>query len=214
MIRVVVSDALTPLLTELKGRTQGLAQEALQIAGSKVAAAARSELEKMGTHWFNDVINGEYTIWRDPAKTKQLGARISHSEGGAMSPSNVSSLIQFYLAPHSLTVTVGGAHPAFRPIVFKDGLPSGYMGKVGSVGKIGRSIIHKLNTGDVTSEHPYYGGETPIEGAQYVKDRFFMERGFAIATKGVYDAFGGRFEESFNMTVDNIDVTPIRRNII
>ncbi len=214
MIHVEISDTLTPLLEELKGRTHGLAQQALQIAGSKVAKAARTEMEKMGTHWFNDVINGEYTIWRNPSAIKQLGARISHTDGGGMSPANVSSQIHFYLAPHALTVVVGGAHPTFRPVIFKEGLPSGYMGTIGKVGTEGRAIIHKLNTGEIVDEHPYAGGNTPIPDAQYVKGRYFMERGFAIATKDVYDAFGDRFEKEFAMTVNGIDMTPIKRTII
>ncbi len=212
MIKVDIYDTITPLLQQMIGRTRGLAQESLQVAGAHVAREARSSMNKMGHHWFNDVINGQYTIWSDENAMKILGKRISHSRGGGLNPSSMDSLIGFYLAPKSLTVVIGGAHPRFRPIAYKDGLPNGYYGKtLSAVGSKGRAILHKLNTGEITSEHPYAGGKTPIPGAIYEKDRNFMEKGYSLAKGAIERSLTDRFEKSFRVAVNRVDVDGIRR---
>ncbi len=214
MIKLTIHDSLSPLLDQMVIRSYGLAQQSLQQAGAKVAYAARAEMNKMGSHWFNDVVNGEYEIWRDRAAMKILGKRISHTSGGGMSPPSMANLIGFYLSPHSLTVTVGGGHPTFRPIAFKDGLPNGYYGNsIGSVGSKGRAILHKLNTGEVTSENPYAKSGTPIKDAKYVQNRHFMERGFAMARGEIDRIFAENYEKTFMTAMNNVHVTPIVRSV-
>ncbi len=211
MITVSIYDTITPLLAEMRGRTLGMAQESLQVAGSKVAEHSKKAMRNFKHHWFNAVIDGKYVEWESKTGVKELGVRISHTQAGSnswdslglgMAPRSMDSLIGFYLAPHSLTVTIGGGHPTFRPRAFKDGLVSGYTGKtVKAVGSQGRAILHKMNTGEVTDEHPYYGGEHEF------KPRPFLDQGFALAQTDINTALTDRFEETFKVAINRVEVT-------
>ncbi len=209
MIKVEITDNLTPLLDELENRIHGLVGEALQVAGSKIASASRQKMQAMSHHWFNAVVNGKYQEWYNPAATKELGARISHTDAGSISPASMASQISFYLSKKGTTVTIGGAHPRFTPIRFKHGIAVGTYGKSNPpVGSKGRAILHKLNTGEVTSENPYYGTEK--QNLAY-KSRHFMEAGYREALPAASEAFTNRFKEVFQITVEGLDVLSRKR---
>lgn len=217
MIKISIFDTITPLLAEMQGRTHGMAQESLQVAGSKVAAHARKSMSNFKHHWLNAVINGKYVEWESATGVKELGIRISHTQegngrgnlGAVMNPKSMQSLVGFYLAPHSLTVVVGGGHPKFRPMAFKHGLPNGYYGEAQpAVGKKGRAILHKMNTGEVTSENPYSGTEKA--DIDYTP-RPFMDLGLVMARGDISRSLTDRFEKSFKIAMNEVEVTGIWR---
>jgi len=206
MIKIQVCDAITPMMIELEKRTLGFAQEALQVAGAHVAKAARTEMRKMTTDWINWVSRGKYRFAKSSgAITKELGQRISHTTGRIENPSSVANMIDFYLGDKSLTVVVGGAHPRFAPKVFDKGVVVGHKSKQSSVSVKTRAIIHKLNTGEVTSEHPY-SRDTAVPNANYVKNRHFMERGYTMAAGAVGESMKKRFADSFLEAANTIDM--------
>ncbi len=214
MIKVEIYDTLIPMLEEMSKRSLGLVAESLQVSGSKIAKYARIEMNKQKHHWFNAFIDGKYKIWESTTASKRFGFMMSHKQGGLHEPGRISRMVSFYLSPNQLTITVGGTHPYFKPRQYKDGIHVGYYGDaVKAVGVKGRAIIHKLNTGDVSSEHPYYGGgdNTMIQNANYVKGRHFMEKGFAAARGDIDKSLGKRFEKSFGVAVNRIDVKGVKR---
>ena len=212
MIKVEIYDRLIPMLEQMKTRSLGLVAESLQVSGALVAKHARAEMLKMSTHWHNAFIDGEYKEWRDPAKAKRLGIMMSHKQPGKHAPGSIHRMISFYLSPNQRTVTIGGTHPYFVPVSYKDGIRVGTYGEaVKAVGYYGRAIIHKLNTGQVTSEHPYSGTERASRG--FVKNRNFMEAGFAAARGDIDKSLGERFERGFTVAVNNLNVKPIKRKL-
>jgi len=216
MIKVVIYDNLIPLLDEMAKRSVGLVSESLQVAGSQIALNARAEMDKLSHHWFNAFIDGKYKIWEDPSASKQLGLRVAHTSKGLRGGKSMSNMLSFYLSPNGLTVTVGGTHPYFVPKAFKDGIHVGDYGEpVKAVGTKGRAIIHKLNTGEITPEHPYSAKSWQFSGhaPNFVKNRHFMEKGFGLARSSIDKSLGERFEKSFRVVVNRIDVKGVKRRL-
>ncbi|MBW1803362.1 MAG: hypothetical protein JRJ85_21860 [Deltaproteobacteria bacterium] len=217
MTRITIYDNTIPLLDEMLGRSYGLAQESLSVAGSQVQKNARKAMKRYTHHWSHKINkNGKRWIFEDKSSIYELGARISHKSGSASSPKSMSSLISSYLAPHSLTVTVGGAHPNFRPRKFKDGMINGTMSTVKGVGTKGRAILHKLNTGEVSDEHPYSKVSSSFEHPFENKDRKYKARPFMdiawMESQGVInDKLKKRYENSFYRVMNDVKVKTVKR---
>jgi len=207
-MKIHISDSLTPALTKLLTLSMGWAQEGLQVAGAKTAQAARSEMRKMSTQWFKWVNeNGTYRFGKAGVASQELGRMMSHSTGRPMKPYSISAMIKFYLPDNSLTVVVGGAMPRFRPKRFEKGVAVGRLSTVSPVSVKTRAILHKLNTGEVTSEHPY-SVKTAVKNATYVKNRRFMEKGYAVAKPGIRKSIEDRYAEGFTEAFTHIKVNP------
>lgn len=208
MIKMTLYDGITPLLDEMVVRVPNLARESLQVAGSIVAKRARQELLSETTEWYTRVVNGKRRTVRGPSHV--LGVRVVHKTGETASPKNMASFINFYMSPRNpYVVTIGGAHPDFNPLRFRDGEVVGSMGTVKGVGKIGASIIHKLNTGELNQYHPYRNG-TWIPNARY-KQRGFMERAFFSTQSQVERAVAKRFVTTFHSAINDIHVKRVER---
>ncbi len=214
MIKVEIYDTLIPLIDEMAKRGLGLMSESLQVAGSQIAKEARASMYRQRHNWFNAFIDGKYKVWKELSGAKQLGLMMSHKNQGQHQPGSIGNMLSFYLSPSGLSVTVGGAHPRFQPRAYKDGIHIGNYGKpIAAVGKRGRAIIHKLNTGELNSDHPYSKKSWErFEGAKY-KGRHFMDVGFREARKQIDKSIGARFEKSFKVAVNRVEVKGIHRKI-
>ena len=216
MTRITIYDNTIPLLDEMLGRSYGLAQESLSVSGSQVQKNARNAMKRFKHHWSHKIKDGKRWIFEDKSKVYELGARISHSSGSAENPKSMSSMISSYLAPHSLTVTVGGAHPTFRPRRFKDGIVNGSMSSVKGVGTKGRAILHKLNTGEISDEHPY-SKVSATDGKPFEnKDRKYKARHFMdiawLESQGVInDKLSARYKNSFYRVMNSVAVKTVVR---
>jgi len=208
MIVLTFYDTVTPLLSELAVRSPNLAREALQAAGAKLQKAARSELKRKVTYWHQEVKDGRRIIYK--GSPQRLGTRISHTTGEVLNPDNMASFISFYMSPNNPNVvTVGGAHPDFTPLKYRGGKVVGTMGKIKAVGKIGRSIIHKLNTGKLDENHPYRE-RSWIPNAKYER-RAFMESAYLSSKSNIEQTVLKRFDMSFREAVNTIKVKEVRR---
>jgi len=213
-IKVTLYDAMTPLLDELIARDVGLAQEALQAGGSKVMIATRRKMKSMGTYWHQSFKGGKRKVYKNTNVGRILGSRSDQSDGSVMRPPNIANLIHFYLSKGSRSVIVGGAHPRFQPKQYKYGRVIGNEGKaMGSVGSESRSILHKLNTGEVTGDHPYKDDKWGLNN-RFVKGRRFMEKGFVQALPGAISSIEKRYHESFRVAVNNMPIKSVVRKIV
>lgn len=214
MTKITIYDNTIPLLDEMLGRSYGLAQESLSVAGIAVMKNARNEMKRYRHHWSHELKNGKRWIFNNKNEYYELGARISHSSGSKDNPDSMSSMISSYLAPKSLTVVIGGSHPTFAPRKFKDGLVTGTMSPVKGVGSKGRAILHKLNTGEVSDEHPYSKISSSINkpfenrDRKYIK-RPFMDRAWNNSQSHINDKLKTRYENSFYRVFNNIKIKTV-----
>jgi len=203
MIKLTYYDHFTPLLQELANRSYGLTKEALSVGGSIIAKAARSKMMSHRHRWQQEVVDGKRNIYKADSASRVLGSRTSHSTGAVGDPANMASQIHFVVAKISPSVSVGGAHKDYRPEIYEDGVLKGHRGVVKAVGSKGRAILHKLNTGEVSSDHPY-SKKSMFPAAKH-RGRHFMEDALA-STKGAVDAaIEKRYGKSFTSAVNNIN---------
>jgi hypothetical protein len=103
----------------------------------------------------------------------------------------MANFITSYLMPKSGTVVVGGKHPSFSPMKFRDGKFVGYMGRVQGVGKQSHAILHKLNTGEKNSHYE----EGLIDNKNPTKYGF-MDEGFRRARPKIREIMTTQMEQT------------------
>lgn len=210
--RIQILDGTTPLLAEIVKLSYGMALESLSVAGAKVQKEARNSLRSKSHNWFQQISNGKRRIYTDGATNRELGLRMSHSDGSLANPSSMSNFITSYLMEKSLTVVVGGRHSAFSPKKREGGKVTGTLNRVNGVSKASHGIIHKLNFGERNSEHSWDGKDSMarFKGANYVA-RGFMEEGLSASRSGVIDAMTKRYGKLLHRAVDRANVKIITR---
>jgi len=125
----------------------------------------------------------------------------------------MASQIHFIVAKGSPSVSIGGGHKDVRPDEYTDGIKTGTRPLVKAVGSKGRAILHKLNTGEVTNEHPYSKKTKGYESTEMsYKGRHFMEDALSQTKGAVDDAIAKRYGRSFRSAINNINTSPIVRN--
>jgi len=212
-IRIEIFDGTTPMLEKIQLLSHGMALEMLSVAGSHVQREARVAMRKKSHNWHQVFRNGK--IVAEKGELRELGLRISHVDGSLANPNSMSNMITSYLNERAMVATVGGRHKAFTPTKRKDGVATGKLKRVGSVGKQTHGILHKLNFGGrLNQQLPYYKrGDNP-EQFKYVKytGYGFMAEGYNNAKSAVVDAMTTRYERLLHVAVNRADIKVRRRS--
>ena len=209
-IHIEVFDGTTPMLEKILELSYGMALESLSVAGSALRDEARTAMRSKQHHWFQKLTrDGRMVLYRNPDKLRQLGLRISHSSGRVDDPDSMSSFITSYLMDKSLTVVVGGRHPAFYPVKRRNGQPVGRLGRVAGVSKRTQAILHMMNFGQAL---PDYEESYPSKGGKREAYRF-MEEGYTRARGRIEDAMTRRYEALLSKAVDRANVTIKKRTV-
>ncbi len=200
-VKITVRDSVLPMLDYMIEKTPLFAREALSKGGAKLQKRIRSEMAREQTQWHQDVVGGKRRIYK--LNPHQIGITMSHETGRTHPLKNMSRLINSYISPNNpYFVAVGGAHPTFYPLKIRDGKVVGSMGRVKGVSKTGAAILHKLNTGEVTPEHPYYN-RSWIPNANY-PHRGFYERAWGSVRGQVEDTIIKSFTRSVLRTMNQM----------
>ena len=204
---------MTTMLDELVARDVGFAKEALQKGSSQVAAGVRKSMLSMSHNMHYRNVNGKRKMYKGSSRV--LGTRSDPKTGAILDPNNMSSQIHFYVPEgESRTAVVGGAHKGFQPVEYKFGKIAGNYGDYQeAVGTRGRAILHKLNTGEISSEHPY-SGDSWWDNFNFVKNRNFYAKGFNNSIGAANRSIEKTYGESFNKTIANLPIKPIKRKIV
>jgi hypothetical protein len=210
----MVYDGLNPLLDEIANLSRGVALESLSVAGSKIRDSARAEFERSEGHrWFQQILNksvgklGNRRIYQSKDSYKLFGLRTSYKTGQLSNPPSMKSFITSYLMDKSLTVVVGGMHPKFKPIIYRDGKVKGTLPSVAGVSKRSHAILHKLNYGEQNEYHRWDEGKESIKQFKNKwKPRHFMGKGYGQAKPAVNEALTKRLLQHVGKAVNRIEI--------
>ena len=161
-IKITVSDGLTPMLDEIFKLNYGYGLQTLDYAGMKIQKKTRDSMSNQMNNWFQ--IYKEVKQGKNKGKTTrrivqlknyhQLGDRTSHQNlGGKASPSSMKNFVTSYMMPKAMTVIVGGKHPSFTPIKYRDGKVVGTLKRVNAVSDSTHALLRKLNNGNMNEEY-------------------------------------------------------------
>lgn len=213
-IRLTIYDGMNPLLDEIAKLSHGVALESLSVAGSKIRDSARAEFERSEGHqWFQKIIKGKSRklgnrrIYQNKDSYKIFGLRTSYETGGLAKPPSMKNFITSYLMGKSFTVVIGGKHPKFRPIKYREGKVQGRMATVEGVSKASHAILHKLNFGEQNEHHRWKEGKKSIEQFKgRWKARHFMGKGYAQARPAVNEALTKRLLQHIGKAVNRVEI--------
>lgn len=211
-IRIEIFDGTTPMLEKIRLLSHGMALEMLSVAGSHLQREARKSMRRQSHNWHQLFRNGKIVIKK--ADLRELGLRISHSDGSLANPNSMSNMITSYLMEKSMTVVIGGKHKSFVPNSRDGGVVTGKRSRVNAVSKSTHSILHKLNFGE-RNEHHTWGGKKEsmarFANAKY-KGYDFMEQGYSSARSDIVDAMTRRYESLLHKAVNRADIKVRRRS--
>jgi len=212
MIRLEILDGTTPMLEKILELSYGMALESLSVAGSHVQKAARKSMRQQSHNWNQDFINGKRRIYKTARQPRELGLRMSMKRAGLANPRSMSNFIKWYLMEKHLTVVIGGRHPSFTPIKREGGQVKGYMKRISATSKASHAILEKLNSGELNEN--YDRKSMPrFKGAEYVKNRNFMDKGANAAKGAVLDAMTRRYESLLHKAVNNANIRVVKRGV-
>lgn len=213
-IRIEIFDGMTPMLEKIQLLSHGMALESLSVAGSHLQREARAAMRRKKHTWHQIFKNGKIIVQQ--GELRELGLRISHNDGSLANPDSMSAMITSYLNEKSMVVTVGGRHKAFTPTKRENGVVTGKLKRVGSVGKQTHGILHKLNFGGKLSDQlEYYDrGDNPanFKNATY-RGYDFMGQGYRNSISSITEAMTSRYERLLHKAVNRADVKVKSRGI-
>ncbi len=156
-------------------------------AGNAVRVAMRSALVANSTHMVTRVgKNGAY-LERTAART--FGHRESTTQDNLESnPPQMSQFTTNFLMEKSGTLVVGGANPAFTPLLRENGEVIGTGAYQSAVSPTTIAILHRMDTGKMNGDYPKHSMLT-----ENVKGRNFMNEGMARASGQVKAYLAGGF---------------------
>lgn len=168
-IRIDFMDKTISMLDFIGERSYGLARESLSVTGAIVQKKAKTTMRSYTTYWHSSkaipkgakkvgaIYGNENRFAYKTDEARPLGTMTNHKTDEVITNNDVANVISSYLSPRGgLSVTIGGAHKSFKPIKYENGVRVGTLKEVKARGSITRAIFHKLETGEITKEHPYY----------------------------------------------------------
>jgi len=221
-IRMEIYDGVTPIIDFIAQRSYGFARQALTETGMDVKDKIQSSINHYHTDWWHgrksqipkdakNVVkmqNGRY-IWREIGHSHALGMMVNHSTGEPMNRNIIDSLSSYISPEGGLSVTIGGSHKAATIKKYKDGVVDGDYGVLKARSAKTKAIFHKLNTGEINEDHPYYKkGRDKYEGrlSPYIKNRNFFEMGRIWATPTVVNKMNKYYQKLLPQIANNAKI--------
>jgi hypothetical protein len=235
-IRMEIFDGVTPMLDVIASTSYTLAREALTKTGLDTKDEVKNAIRHYKHNWHHAVIarnqipkgatgvksgNRNKTplnkntksryIWKDMGKVRTLGTMTSHGSASGSMVDNVGDMITSYISPKGgLSVTVGGSHKRAIIKKYKDGEENGDYGEVHAVSAETKAIFHKLNTGQISKDHPYYTrvGKSGYETrhTMYDKTRNFFDLGRSFAKAEVERKLTKYYSQVLPRVVNNKNI--------
>lgn len=210
--------------------SNGLVKEGLQIEASKIAKVYKRVLkaeEKSDWSSFNDTKYAKAKKLKSARrltlqqKKSMFGAKHSRVTGEPVK-GNISNHIKFYTPKeiNKLYAVIGGGHPTFYPVRYKNGVPVGFEKRVTATSRETLDMLDGLNDGKtitITKKMRNYLNATQgISGIKkstkklVVKPRKFAETARARGAKGAIWSIKKRYEQNFPKAVANIKIKETR----
>jgi hypothetical protein len=194
-LRVEIYDKTIPVLDYIAERSLLYVKSFLHQAGMDIKDEAKDHLESFRHNWhhlpkakFKKTKKVKSVHYKDnrvifySSETKKLGEMIDHKTGAVRPTENVSKIISSYVSKGGLSVTIGGAHRPFSvDYIDTKGRSKTHRVKKGR-GSVSKAIFHKLNTGEINKDHPYFEKDGGFESdhGRY-KARPFMDMAMSSA---------------------------------
>lgn len=209
-VHITIFDGVNPMIDFIAQRHYGLAKESLSVAGSKVRKQAENKMKSYYHNWINKLnSDGKYITYKSNNKKKRFGDMISH-RATTLSSRNIGEIITSYMPDNKLEVIIGGDHKSFRPLIYEKGLAVGTMKRVKRVSKATRAIFHKMNTGEITKEHPYSNkSRTKYPDATYTA-RPFLNNAMLTANSEVISSIEKRYVQVLPGLVANANIKVVK----
>ncbi len=221
--RLEFKDGATDIFAKIATISNGLVKEGLQIEASTIAKVYKRVIksqEKSEWSSFKGKKGRRLTV---AERKKRFGAKHSRKTGEPIQ-GNLSDHVKFYVPKdiNKLYAVIGGGHPTFYPIKYKDGVPVGYMGRITATTQETLDILDGINDGKVITVTPKmrkylsttvgldYGGIRADTKKLVVKPRHFAETARSRGARGAVYSIAQRYERNFPKAVANIEVKEVK----
>lgn len=243
---LVFEDRGTDVFLKLATISNGLVKEALSVEASKISEAYKDAFEQEQPSEWSSYNAKHERFTRNNKRSKRnakdatsttiaerrltllekkakFGAKHSMKTGESIGTQNLKDHIKFYTTPNvnELYAVIGGGHPTFRPVQWKDGIAVGYLGSQKATTKATLEYLDGINDGKTivvtdkmrkflnTTAGLQSGGIKKSTKRLVVKPRHFAEAG---RTKGIANAIPSiidRYNKNFPNAIANITVKQV-----